>query len=51
MLRVHVENEGVRLAVEIAPNLPPARFERDALAQTGLEVEVLLAGGAATHSG
>jgi signal transduction histidine kinase len=33
ILRVHVENEGFRLAVEIAPGLPPARFERDALAQ------------------
>jgi signal transduction histidine kinase len=33
MLRMHVEREGFRLAVEIAPDLPPARFERDALAQ------------------
>ena len=33
MLRVHVEREGFRLAVEIGPDLPPARFERDALAQ------------------
>jgi signal transduction histidine kinase len=33
MLRMHVEREGFRLAVDIAPDLPPARFERDALAQ------------------
>jgi signal transduction histidine kinase len=33
MLRVHVEREGFQLAVEIAPDLPAARFERDALAQ------------------
>ncbi len=33
ILKVHVESEGFRLAAEVAPNLPPARFERDALAQ------------------
>ncbi len=33
ILRVHVESEGFRLVVEIAPNLAPVRFERDALAQ------------------
>ena len=33
VLRMHVEREGFRLAVDIAPDLPPARFERDALAQ------------------
>jgi signal transduction histidine kinase len=33
ILRVHVESEGFQLVVDIAPNLPPARFERDALAQ------------------
>ena len=33
LLRVHVEREGFRLVVEAAPDLPAARFERDALAQ------------------
>jgi signal transduction histidine kinase len=33
LLRPHLEHEGFRLALEVAPDLPPARFERDALAQ------------------
>jgi signal transduction histidine kinase len=33
LLGPHVEREGFELAVEVDPNLPPVRFERDALLQ------------------
>jgi signal transduction histidine kinase len=33
VLRVHVEREGFALVTDVAQDLPPARFERDALAQ------------------
>jgi signal transduction histidine kinase len=33
LLRPHAEREGAALRVEVAPDLPPVRFERDALLQ------------------
>jgi two-component system phosphate regulon sensor histidine kinase PhoR len=33
LLRPHAEREGFTLGVEVAPDLPPVRFERDAVLQ------------------